>query len=45
MALMVMEVDTRSSGIPSNSSCMSRALEMETPTLPASLRAISWSAS
>ena len=45
VALIVIEVDTRSRGIASKSSCMSTTLEIDTPTLPASLRAIGWSAS
>jgi hypothetical protein len=45
VALIVIEVDTRSRGIASSSSCMSAMLEIATPTLPASLCAIGWSAS
>jgi len=45
VALMVIDVDTRSSGMPSKSSAMSSTLPMETPTLPTSLRAMRWSAS
>ncbi len=45
VALMVMDVETRSSGIPAKRSSMSCTLEMDTPTLPTSLLAIGWSAS
>ena len=45
MELIVIEVETRSSGMASNSAAMSSTLEMATPTLPTSLRATSWSAS
>jgi len=45
VALMVIDVDTRSRGMPSNSSAMSSTPPMETPTLPTSLRAMEWSAS
>ncbi len=40
MALIVIEVDTRSSGMPSNRSCMSSSVAIETPTFPTSARAI-----
>jgi hypothetical protein len=43
--LIVIEVETRSSGMASKRAAMSSTLEMDTPTLPTSLRAISWSAS
>ena len=44
-ALMVMLVETLSSGMPSNSRSMSRRLLMLTPTLPTSPSAIGSSAS
>ena len=45
VALIVIEVETRSSGMPANRSSMSARLEMATPTLPTSPAARSWSAS
>ena len=45
MALIVMEVDTRSSGRSWSSSPMSWTLEIDTPTRPTSLRASGASAS
>ena len=45
VALIVIEVETRSSGMPSSSSPMSSRLEIATPTSPTSLRAIGVSAS
>ena len=44
-ALIVIEVDTFSSGMPSNSVSMSRSESMATPTLPTSPSASSWSES
>ena len=38
VALIVIEVETRSSGIPSKSSSMSSRLSIATPTLPTSPR-------
>ena len=37
MALIVIEVETRSSGMPSKRSCMSSIEAIDTPTLPTSL--------
>src|SRR2546430_11819084 len=45
VALIVIDVDTRSSGIPSNRSAMSSTDAMETPTLPTSPNAIAESGS
>ena len=45
VALMVIEVETRSSGMPSKRSCMSSSEAIETPTFPTSLRAIAASGS
>ena len=42
---MVIEVDTRPSGIPSNSAAMSSIESMATPTLPTSPPASRWSES
>ena len=44
-ALMVMLMETLSSGMPSSSVSMSRREEIETPTLPTSPSAKAWSAS
>ncbi len=44
-ALIVIEVDTWSRGMPSNSRSMSSSDEMATPTLPTSPAAIGWSES
>ena len=43
--LMVIEVVTRSSGIPANSRSMSSSVETDTPSRPTSPRARGWSAS
>ncbi len=43
--LIVIEVETRSSGIPSNSRRMSASESIATPTLPTSPAAIGWSES
>ena len=43
--LMVMDVETRASGMPSNSVSMSSSEQMATPTLPTSPRARGWSES
>ena len=45
MALIVIEVLTRSSGIPSKSTSMSARESMATPTLPTSASARGWSLS
>ncbi len=45
VALIVIDVETRSSGIPAKSSSMSSMLEMATPTLPTSLATSGLSAS
>jgi hypothetical protein len=45
VALIVIDVETLSSGIPSKRSCMSSSVAMETPTLPASPWAIGASGS
>ena len=45
VALMVIEVDTRSSGMPSKRSAMSSSAAIETPTLPTSPWAIGASGS
>jgi hypothetical protein len=45
VALIVIDVFMRSSGIPSSSACMSPLCATGTPTLPTSPRASSWSAS
>ena len=45
VALMVMEVLTLSSGMPSKRISMSRKDEIGTPTLPTSPRATGWSES
>ena len=45
VALIVMEVETRSSGRSRRSSAMSSTLEIDTPTRPTSLRASGASAS
>ncbi|MNL59897.1 hypothetical protein D3C87_1836600 [compost metagenome] len=44
-ALMVIEVETLSSGIPSNSTSMSARLSMATPVRPTSPAASGWSES
>ena len=44
-ALIVIDVDTLSSGIPSNSVSMSDRLSIATPTLPTSPCAMAWSES
>ena len=44
-ALIVMDVDTLSNGIPENNSLMSSNVEIDTPTLPTSPRDNSSSAS
>jgi len=44
-ALIVIDVDTRSSGMPANRQAMSSRLLMLTPTLPTSPSASGWSAS
>ena len=44
-ALMVIEVETLSSGMESNSTSMSASESMATPTLPTSPRLIGWSES
>ena len=43
--LMVMEVETSSSGIPSKSRCMSSMESIATPTRPTSPAAMGWSES
>ena len=43
--LIVIDVDTRSSGMPSNSSAMSSSESMATPTRPTSPAASAWSES
>ncbi len=45
VALIVIDVFISSSGIPSSSSAMSPRWEIDTPTLPTSPRASSWSQS
>ena len=45
VALMVIDVDTRSSGMPSNSVAMSSSESMATPTRPTSPAASGWSES
>ncbi len=45
VALMVIEVDTESSGMPSNSAAMSSSESIATPTLPTSPAASGWSES
>lgn len=45
MALIVMDVFIRSSGIPRNRASMSAMLSIGTPTFPTSPRAIGWSES
>ena len=45
VALIVIEVFISPSGMPSRSWCMSPLLTIETPTLPTSPRASSWSGS
>jgi hypothetical protein len=45
VALIVIEVETRSSGIPSKRSCMSSSEAIDTPTLPVSPLAIGASGS
>jgi hypothetical protein len=45
VALMVIDVETRSSGIPSNSPAMSSIESMATPTRPTSPAASGWSES
>ena len=45
VALMVIDVDTRSSGMPSNSRTMSSMESMATPTRPTSPAASGWSES
>jgi len=45
VALIVIEVETRSSGIPSNRRRMSAIESTATPTRPTSPRAIAWSES
>jgi hypothetical protein len=45
VALMVIDVDTRSSGMPSNSTAMSSIESMATPTRPTSPAASGWSES
>ena len=45
MALMVMEVETRSSGMPSRRISMSSRVEMATPTFPTSPAEAGWSES
>jgi len=45
VALIVIDVDTRSSGMPSNSVAMSSIESIATPTLPTSPAASGWSES
>ena len=45
VALMVIDVDTLSSGMPSKSAAMSSIESMATPTLPTSPAASGWSES
>jgi hypothetical protein len=45
VALIVIEVFMRSSGMPANSACMSSMCPIGTPTLPTSPRASGWSES
>ncbi len=45
VALIVIEVDTSPSGMPSNRARMSSRLSMATPTLPTSPLAMGWSES
>ena len=45
VALMVIEVETRSSGMPRKRSCRSSTVSMATPTRPTSPSAIGWSES
>ena len=45
VALMVIDVETRSSGIPLNSSAMSSSESIATPTRPISPAASRWSES
>jgi hypothetical protein len=45
VALIVIDVFIASSGMPSSSACMSALCATETPTLPTSPRASSWSGS
>ena len=45
VALMVMEVVTSSSGMPSKRTSKSRSVEIATPSLPTSPRLMAWSAS
>jgi hypothetical protein len=45
VALIVIEVETRSSGIPENSASMSSRLSIATPTRPTSPCASAWSES
>ena len=45
VALMVIDVVTSPSGMPSKSSSKSRSVEIATPSLPTSPRLIGWSAS
>ena len=45
VALMVIEMETSSSGIPSSSSCMSSTESMATPDRPTSPSDIGWSES
>ena len=45
VALIVIDVFISSSGMPSSSACMSPLCAIETPTLPTSPRASSWSGS
>ncbi len=44
-ALIVIDVETSSSGMPSNSTSMSASESIATPTLPTSPSALSWSES
>jgi hypothetical protein len=45
VALIVIDVETRSSGRPSSRTCMSSIVEIDTPDRPTSPRASGWSAS
>jgi hypothetical protein len=45
VALMVIDVETRSSGMPSNNVAMSSSESMATPTRPTSPAASGWSES
>ena len=45
VALIVIEVETRSSGIPSNNAARSSTVSIATPTRPTSPEAMGWSES